>query len=331
MEEIRFIRDDLAYEREESIKSLVSMLEAKPVPKEVFLAKRFMVSIIRASRKKTDWEIRPVKKQQAVIRPPILIPKPIIETGIPILGFNVPKMHPEQIAQVKIPQELSAEIPRAPAVPQEPLLEEKSAKVFAGQEYGIIFSSNQTLATAYIDIENGKLVYKLLEPKIDQNVLAKTLEMISHKLKKGVAVIHDTDLLMKKVSKACKKFNIPFDMVYFEKVKYYLYRDYIHFGKIDPLLMDENVSSVSCEGINKPVTIIFNNEKLETNIIFNSNDEINRLLSRFAGIAGINVMPSNNILDIFVGNLKINATIGMEEISSRFIITKQKFIQPLTP
>ena len=323
MEELKFIKDELAYEREESLKSLLGMLETKPIPKEVFFAKRFLFSVINAKRSKESMASMNLAQRWS-IRQPTIIRVPVIKVPVQRLNLREEKPMPHIKAEVQ-QQEIKANIPMPPEIPHE---EEKEllVKIAPNQEYGVIFSSNQALARAYYGIEEGKIKYHLIEPHVDGKVLAKTIELLGKKLKTDVNMMKDDNALKKKIEKACKRYNVEFTNEYFEKVKYFIYRDYLRFGKVDPLLMDENISSVICEGVNKPLTVVFGGQKLETNVVFNSNEEINKLLFKFANISGVELNESKPMMTMIVGNLRIEAMLGIEEISSRFMITKEKTI-----
>ena len=309
MEEIRFLRDDLEEQRKENIKALMSFLEEKPVSNEVFATKRFMVSAIYAAKTIKDRRIMEEKKKQESFRPKIILKTekpnamPVVEEELPVL----------ELPEIEIP-DVSAEI-----------YEEKPAEIKTKLEYGVILSSNQTLAKAAVNLEPGKLKYDLIEPSIEFKVLARTVDLLGKKLKKDPNILKDDKLLAKYIKKSCKKYKIEFTDNYFENVKYYLYRDYLHFGKIDPLLVDKKISKIMCDGLNKPIIIVYDNQKMETNIIFMSNDEINNVLYKFAKFAGRNLDANNTALDGVVNDFRIEATLGLEEIGSRFALTR---IQP---
>ncbi len=324
MEGIQFIKDDIASEREENIKALLSLLDEKPISNEVFKAKRFMVSAMYAAKtlkeNKAELEKRQ-KETQARAMPKIINKVDSITEKQHTASIEVPAIN-QQIKQMQENEEF--DIPEPPEIPGiiEEAAEEKIEEIKGRQEYALILSSSQVLAKAIIDLENGKIKYKVAEPSIDARILKKTIDLLGRKLKKDVNIIKDDKLLIKIIKKACNKYKIDFTNSYFENVKYYLYRDYLHFGKIDPLLMDNKIKSITCEGVNKPVIAEYNSQKFETNVVFESNEEINNLLFKIARMVKVDLSTKNPVLNTAIGSLKIEATLGMEEISSRFIIRK---------
>ncbi|MDE1764601.1 MAG: secretion system protein E, partial [Thaumarchaeota archaeon] len=58
-----------------------------------------------------------------------------------------------------------------------------------------------------------------------------------------------------------------------EKVKYYLKRDIVGFGLIDPIMHDVNIEDVSCSGTDKPIFIWHRHyDSIPTNIQYESNE-----------------------------------------------------------
>lgn len=324
MEGIQFIKDDIASEREENIKALLSLLDEKPISNEVFKTKRFMVAAMYAAKtlKENKAELeRKQKETQAKAMPRIMNKVDFNLENQHIATIEVPAIN-QQIKQMQENEEL--DIPQPPEIPEiiEEAAKEEIEDIKGKQEYALILSSSQVLAKAIIDLENGKMKYKLIEPIIDERILKKTIDLLGRKLKKDVNVIKDDKLLIKIIKKACKKYKIDFTNNYFENIKYYLYRDNLHFGKIDPLLMDNKIKSITCEGVNKPIIAEYNSQRFETNIVFESNEEINNLLFKIAKMVKVDLSTKNPVLNTSIGNLKIEAALGMEEISSRFIIRK---------
>lgn len=63
------------------------------------------------------------------------------------------------------------------------------------------------------------------------------------------------------------------------KIKYFIYRDYFGFGKIEPILNDFNVNYLICKGIIFPVFVYHKNYGfLETNVKFETFYEYNKVI-----------------------------------------------------
>ena len=111
------------------------------------------------------------------------------------------------------------------------------------------------------DPKINSLRYFVVEPELDINEI-----LILNKIKKILREKVDID-----ISKIRSKKAFYYLVVQFEKIKkeerieltttqnfkflYYIYRDFIGLGKIEPLMHDPNIEDISCDGINTPVYI----------------------------------------------------------------------------
>ncbi|WP_455370126.1 type II/IV secretion system ATPase subunit, partial [[Eubacterium] cellulosolvens] len=83
-----------------------------------------------------------------------------------------------------------------------------------------------------------------------------------------------------------------------DKIEYYLARDLIHYGKIDPLMHDHMIEDISCDGPQIPLYIWHRKyESLPTNIIFENPDELDSFTVRLAYLSGKHISIANPMLD----------------------------------
>ena len=82
------------------------------------------------------------------------------------------------------------------------------------------------------------------------------------------------------------------------KILYHAERDLVGFGKIDPLMRDPNIEDISCDGVKKPVYIWHRNfESLETNLQFESDEDVDNLVVKLVHMAGKHVSSAFPIVD----------------------------------
>ena len=82
------------------------------------------------------------------------------------------------------------------------------------------------------------------------------------------------------------------------KILYHAERDLVGFGKIDPLMRDPNIEDISCDGVNKPVYIWHRNfESIETNLQFESDEDLDNLVVKLVHMAGKHVSSAFPIVD----------------------------------
>ncbi len=71
-------------------------------------------------------------------------------------------------------------------------------------------------------------------------------------------------------------------------VAYYIARDIVGYGKLDPLIRDPHIEDITCNGVAIPVYVFHNEfEWLETNVVFSSVDELERAIRKLAHRAGV--------------------------------------------
>jgi len=83
-----------------------------------------------------------------------------------------------------------------------------------------------------------------------------------------------------------------------KKVMYYLERDVLGYGKIDPLMSDSLIEDISCSGAKKPVYLWHRKyENVKTNIYFESEEELDDFVMRLVHKAGRHVSIAFPMVD----------------------------------
>ena len=96
------------------------------------------------------------------------------------------------------------------------------------------------------------------------------------------------------------------------------------FGKIKDMLSDPSVSGIYCTGLNRPISVDFKLiGKISTNVVYVDKLELERLIKNMARMAAKSISEANPILEATIPpNIKVEATLGGDFISSKFIIKK---------
>ena len=82
------------------------------------------------------------------------------------------------------------------------------------------------------------------------------------------------------------------------KILYHAERDLVGFGRIDALMRDQNIEDISCDGVNKPVYVWHRTfESLETNLQFESDEELDNMVVKLVHMAGKHVSSAFPIVD----------------------------------
>ncbi|MEM3085038.1 MAG: type II/IV secretion system ATPase subunit [Nitrososphaerales archaeon] len=113
-----------------------------------------------------------------------------------------------------------------------------------------------------------------------------------------------------------------------EKVKYYLTRDIMGFGIIDPLMHDPMVEDISCGGIKVPIYVWQRNfESIRTNIQFGNEDELNDFVMKMVHRSGKHVSAAFPVSDVALPGNHRMAILYQKEVTPKgtsFTIRKFK-------
>jgi flagellar protein FlaI len=179
------------------------------------------------------------------------------------------------------------------------------------------------------------LRYIVLEPtltdkniyyiNIIKNALIKELLIEPSLLKDRDVYSKIKDNLRSSLQSIIKRYNLPIKRS-FDKICYYIVRDTLYLGKIEPLLHDHMIEEISCDGPNIPVYVwhrIY--ESLPTNIYFNA-VELDNFVLRLASLSGKHISLSLPILDASLPDgSRINITYGTEITKKGSTFTIRRF------
>ncbi|ELZ96813.1 type IV pilus biogenesis complex ATPase subunit [Haloferax mucosum ATCC BAA-1512] len=117
------------------------------------------------------------------------------------------------------------------------------------------------------------------------------------------------------------------------KLYYYLFRDFIHYGRIDPLMRDPAIEDISCDGDDVPVYIFHGVYRdMPTNVVFDDGD-LSSFTIRLAQRAGKQVTVSDPLVDASLPDgSRIQLTLGSDIATRGSNFTIRKFSDvPLSP
>lgn len=190
------------------------------------------------------------------------------------------------------------------------------------------------------DPDTQKTRYEIIEPTLQENEETqlreiKTLLMdeIDVNLKEIETRERAETYLKDQTRKVIKKYRIKVPGESIDKFTYYVIRDFLGYGKIDPLMKDHLIEDISADGTNIPMYVwhrIY--ESLPTNIIFKDEQELDSFVVRMAYLSGKNISVASPILD---GSLpdgsRIQLTYGSEITRRGSTFTIRRFrVDPLT-
>jgi len=152
---------------------------------------------------------------------------------------------------------------------------------------------------------SNQLKYVIVEPVLtgeEERLLEEIKELLIEELDIDAREIGSSaeaeKFLIKETEKIVKKYHIRVSGETLSKIKYYITRDFIHYGKINPLMRDPNIEDISCNGHNIPIYIWHREfESMPTNIVFSAYEELDRFVIKLTDMARKAVSIAQPVVD----------------------------------
>ncbi len=187
--------------------------------------------------------------------------------------------------------------------------------------------------------ETGEIRYIVDEvPLNDQEykVYKKIIEILYWELRPPPVGVDPTEYFTKEARRVITQYRLRLGRtpgVSWSKILYYVVRDTVGFGPIDPLMKDPYIEDISCDGVARPIYVWHREfEYIPTNIVFEDEDELDSLVVRLVHKAGKHVSVAFPIVDaILPGGHRLAATYKHEVSTSGSTFTIRKFREdPIT-
>mgnify|MGYP001082170024 CR=1 FL=1 len=232
----------------------------------------------------------------------------------------------------------------------------KKSKALEKTEVGIIIKEEGRKPTAFREVypiqepyiyaaivkdpETQKTLYEVIEPTLQQEeerrlqeVKTFLMEEVDVNLKEIETKEKAENYLKEKTREIIKKYRIKIPPEAVDKLVYYIIRDFVGYGKIDPLMKDHLIEDISADGVNIPIYVWHRlYESLPTNIIFRDEAELNSFIIRLAYLSGKNISIASPILDSSLPDgSRVYLTYGSEVTRRGSTFTIRRFrVDPLT-
>ncbi len=193
----------------------------------------------------------------------------------------------------------------------------------------------------YWNPEISELVYEVEEPLLNDEEKELLIEIegsMTEMINVGTVSSNDPNAVTAYLDKMLKvvldELGKSVEQESYSRIFYYLYRDFIGFNEIEPLLRDFFIEDIECNGTNSPIYIVhraFRN--LRTNISYEDISKLASFVEKLAQKSGRYVSYSNPILDgTLPDGSRVNATYTTDISSKGPTFTIRKFTKvPITP
>lgn len=224
----------------------------------------------------------------------------------------------------------------APVIPALPKFEDK-------KEVNVRYMLISPFASAHI-YWNGKtreMVYDVEEPLLkpeEEEILQKLENAMLELININVAIeqtIEGTTAYIDKTARLLiEELNIKMSPISYQKIFYYLFRNFIGLNQVDPLLRDYFIEDIECNGINTPIYVVHRiYRNLRTNVSFKDIDKAANFVEKLAQRTGRYVSYAQPMLDgTLPDGSRVNASYTKDVTSRGPTFTIRKFTQiPWTP
>ncbi len=190
------------------------------------------------------------------------------------------------------------------------------------------------------DPETQKVRYEIIEPTLLEEEAAMLKEIKNILMEEIDVNLNEIDTrekaaeyLKQKIQQVIENYRLRIADEAVDKLMYYIIRDFIYYGKIDPFMKDRMVEDISADGVNIPVYVWHREyESLPTNITFENESELNSFIVRLAYLSGKNISIASPLLDASLPDgSRIQLTYGNEITRRGSTFTIRRFrVDPLT-
>jgi flagellar protein FlaI len=195
-------------------------------------------------------------------------------------------------------------------------------------------------AAVVTEPNSQRIKYELIEPtllKEEKNQLKEIKDILVEEIDVNLKEIGTRDkaeeYLKAKIREIIKDYRLKIDEEAVDKLMYYIIRDFLGYGKIDPLMKDPLIEDISADGVQIPIYVWHRDyESLPTNILFKNSEELNSFIVRLAYMARKNISLAMPILDASLPDgSRIQMTYGNEVTRRGSTFTIRRFrVDPLT-
>jgi len=197
-----------------------------------------------------------------------------------------------------------------------------------------------TFARILFNTKNFEYYYEAIEPPLNSK-LSEILNEVYSSLNQTLKFewylrtqVEKEQYLTESVKKFLESRMINVSEMDMERIFYYVKRDFIKYQKIDPLINDENVEDISCDGVNIPIYIYHRlYGSIKTNIVFKDDNELNSFIVYIGQKCMKQISVSDPILDgTTPEGHRVQATYSREVTTRGGTFTIRRFKErPFTP
>ena len=176
--------------------------------------------------------------------------------------------------------------------------------------------------------------YVVIEPQLtaqEKRQFADLKELLMEEMDVDLRSIETREkaeaFLSEKVEKMALTYGFKIPRPSMRKLQYYFTRDFIHLGKIEPLMLDALIEDISCDGAGIPIYVWHRDyESIPTNVAFGTDGELDTFVSKLAYVSGKHISMAIPMVDASLEDgSRLHLTYGKEITQRGSTFTIRKF------
>ncbi|HVL87514.1 MAG TPA: ATPase, T2SS/T4P/T4SS family [Candidatus Thermoplasmatota archaeon] len=192
----------------------------------------------------------------------------------------------------------------------------------------------------FFDEKASENVYQVIEPPLterEKRILTFVESTMVDILEVGLSEMDEKTAettLKKNIDDILYDYSIAIDETTKQRLTYYVVRDFLGFAKIDPIMRDDLIEDVSCDGPGVPIFLYHRKfESLRSLVVFETPLELDSFVIRLAQRSGKHISIAEPLLDATMEDgSRLNATLSDEVTAGGSTFTIRKFREePFTP
>jgi|SRR5579875_253803 len=186
------------------------------------------------------------------------------------------------------------------------------------------YAVNPPFGNVAIKTINGVTVYEVIEPTLSEDERKKVdrlKKLFLEEVKTPLILFSEQQKMKEYIAnsavKLIKNYKIEIPRESYQKVQYYLERDFLGYGLIDVIVRDTKIEDISCDGLGIPIYVWHRDyESIPTNVKFATNEELSSFIVRLAYRSGGQITVAKPILE---GSLPegYRTHLTLDEVSKR--------------
>ncbi len=173
--------------------------------------------------------------------------------------------------------------------------------------------------------EEKELRYKVKEPELnegEEELFDQIKEALSEKLDVSLSSVQDREKVIEyledKINDVLLELGINLTKEQHNKIMYFIYRDFVGLGKIEPFMHDPYIEDLGADGVGVPIFAVHSEfGSVKSDVVFNEKQDLKNLVVKLAERCGRYVSYANPLLDgALPDGSRVNATLT-EDVTSK--------------